>query len=70
MYRIIELRWLRRRLVPTAATTRKTSARRRTTRPVLEGLESRIVPATQMFNPGDVPALIQDLQAASNDPTD
>ncbi len=36
---------------------------------ILEELESRLVPTTQTFNPGDAAALIQDLQAASNNPS-
>jgi hypothetical protein len=76
-FAMFERNWLRRlrcRFFSTTTATTKGKVRQRmlrqTTRPMLESLESRIVPATQVFSPGDVPSLIQDLQAASNDPKD
>ena len=53
---------------PRAWSKPRRRAATRSRRPILEELEWRLVPTTQTFNPGDTASLIQDLQAASNNP--
>src|SRR5579871_4440768 len=54
---------------PRARAKPRRPAATRSCHPILEELESRLVPTSQTFNPGDTASLIQDLQAASNNPS-
>src|SRR5262249_26099399 len=69
MKRILWSSWIQRWL-PCRRAEKRRSVPRRSFRPMLEPLEIRLTPATQSFSPGDTAALITDLQAAADHPSD